>query len=457
MPMPQANPTPATPSQGAPSLPDNYGTDWQAKEAARTAKANVPYQPLYRSLYERTGNIHNGLERALARIGSIGLGVLDTAGTIAAPGIMSAIPGTAVNEGLRAKHASQEKSAESRRELEAAESHKALNPPSEFGPFPGAAGPQGEAVALDKSTGKAVVEPQTSFKDTGPSPWRELTGAQGPNGEPVMYNEQTGKTVLAPGMKMKPPNPSAEQDAQRYESIQQQINQKLPVPPDEMAWAKGYEKMKGLGSVPPAVIHTQEQARQGEANRVEHSSDVHEAILDKLEAPIRQKLDRFATNKATIDAGSPQADAFIAPELLSVMAGGQGSGLRMNEAEINRAVNGRSHWESLEAAINKWSLDPGKALSVTPEQRLEMRNLSRIIQSRYALQAKILDDSRSHLVTAETPQEHRQIIADTHKKLNAVNEGKVATPELINAAMKKAGITADQAKQSFVAQGWVVP
>ena len=48
------------------------------------------------------------------------------------------------------------------------------------------------------------------------------------------------------------------------------------------------------------------------------------------------------------------------------MAGGQESGLRTNEAEISRVIRDRRNYEALKAALNRWSLDPTKALSVTP-------------------------------------------------------------------------------------------
>jgi hypothetical protein len=61
---------------------------------------------------------------------------------------------------------------------------------------------------------------------------------------------------------------------------------------------------------------------------------------------------RFGRLRDTLNQKSPQADALVAPELLTVIAGGQGSGLRMNEAEIARSVGGRSHLEDLKAALN---------------------------------------------------------------------------------------------------------
>ena len=47
------------------------------------------------------------------------------------------------------------------------------------------------------------------------------------------------------------------------------------------------------------------------------------------------------------------------------MAGGQGNGLRMNEAEISRIVGGRTNWESFKAKLGAWQ-SPRKLQSLLP-------------------------------------------------------------------------------------------
>ena len=109
---------------------------------------------------------------------------------------------------------------------------------------------------------------------------------------------------------------------------------------------------------------TNTQDRGGDA-RLDRSYNKEVSRIDSVAKPVLDRADRLQRLKLSLDAQSPQADALIAPELLTAMAGGQGSGLRMNEAEISRIVGGRSKWESLKASMNQWSLDPSKALSIT--------------------------------------------------------------------------------------------
>lgn len=148
--------------------------------------------------------------------------------------------------------------------------------------------------------------------------------------------------------------------------------------------------------------------------------------LDKLQTPIDQLSQRLGRLNDTIAQNSPQADALVAPELLTVMAGGQGSGLRMNEAEIARIVGGRSKWEDLKAAANKWSLDPKAANSITPEQRQQIRALVQTVNSKVQNKQQILDQARQGIIDSEDPNLHRQIIGKARSGLSAIDSGSAA-------------------------------
>jgi hypothetical protein len=153
--------------------------------------------------------------------------------------------------------------------------------------------------------------------------------------------------------------------------------------------------------------------------------------LDKVGAPIEQAVQRFGRLQDTINQRTPQADALVAPELLTVMAGGQGSGLRMNEAEIARVVGGRSNLEGLKAALNKWQLDPSKALSITDAQRQQIRGLMNEVQGKLLRKQNILDQARQDLINADNPTEHRKVLAGARQQLTAIDEGKAAQPNQV--------------------------
>jgi len=189
--------------------------------------------------------------------------------------------------------------------------------------------------------------------------------------------------------------------------------------------------------------------------------------IDKVGKPIEDAVARFGRLQDTLNQRTPQADALVAPELLTVMAGGQGSGLRMNEAEISRIVGGRSNLQSLQAALNKWQLDPSKALSITPAQRGQIQALMTEVHGKLLDKQNLLDDARQKLVDAESPEEQRQIITDTHKKLSQIDSGSSQTAlpsgngKFIDKATaqqfyRAAGNDPNKARQLALQNGWKV-
>jgi hypothetical protein len=185
---------------------------------------------------------------------------------------------------------------------------------------------------------------------------------------------------------------------------------------DKVAQRENVIAQANATSVPFREAALQNQQFQ----RTEQSYRFHAAELDKLAAPVTQLNQRISRLNDTISQGTPQADALVAPELLSVMSGGQGSGLRMNESEISRIVGGRSKWESLKAAMNQWSLDPKQANSITPEQRTEIHALVDEVTKRSMAQQSIIGDARSQLAGATGPEQHKVILANAQNKLSSV-------------------------------------
>jgi hypothetical protein len=213
-------------------------------------------------------------------------------------------------------------------------------------------------------------------------------------------------------------------DDQRYEQILMNKLQKQPVAPEDNAFVQAYEKRKTLGPVASAAV----QQPNKDLARSDNSYKLNSGILDRYSAPIDSSIQRFGRLQDTINQNSPQADALVAPELLTVMAGGQGSGLRMNEAEISRIVGGRSKWEDLQAAANKWSLNPQTANSITPDQRQQIRALMGAVNQKLTDKQNILDQARQDLINSNDPLEHRRIVAAAHQRLSAIDQG-IAVPQ----------------------------
>jgi hypothetical protein len=173
-------------------------------------------------------------------------------------------------------------------------------------------------------------------------------------------------------------------------------------------------------SKPPVDTTSRDNARS------DKSYQFSSGQLDKVGTPIEQAIQRFGRLKDTLNQNTPQADALVAPELLTVMAGGAGSGLRMNEAEISRIVGGRSNLESLKAALNKWQIDPSKALSITDAQRGQIRSLMDEVHGKLLQKQSVLDQARQDLVNEDDPFKHRMIVSKARQELTKIDMGQGA-------------------------------
>jgi len=157
--------------------------------------------------------------------------------------------------------------------------------------------------------------------------------------------------------------------------------------------------------------------------RLDRSYQYNNNIIEKQRTPLDQRLERLDRVEQAINQRSAQADALIAPELLSVMVGGMGSGLRMNEAEIARIVGGRSKLEDLKAKLDKWDPRTGGGLSVTDEQRQQMYDILKAVRVKTEAKQQAFNDAQEALIHAADVGEHRKITAELKKKLSAIDSG----------------------------------
>jgi hypothetical protein len=95
----------------------------------------------------------------------------------------------------------------------------------------------------------------------------------------------------------------------------------------------------------------------------------------------------------------------------------------MNEAEIARIVGGRSHWENLKAAAQKWSTNPETANSITADQRQQVRALVATVDAKLTQKQNILNDAGQQLLEAKTPQDQHRIILDARRKITEIDAG----------------------------------
>jgi hypothetical protein len=126
--------------------------------------------------------------------------------------------------------------------------------------------------------------------------------------------------------------------------------------------------------------------------------DKYSTQIDKAAQPFVAAYQRSGLLVKNLDLKSKQADALVAPELLSIAAGGAGSGLRMNEAEIKRVIGGRSAWDALVATANKIRESGG---TFDDTQRKQLREIASYINTRNSAEVRVFHQGREAMLAAQ--------------------------------------------------------
>lgn len=136
------------------------------------------------------------------------------------------------------------------------------------------------------------------------------------------------------------------------------------------------------------AINADRDERRLDVNK-EHAYSEFTKMGTNLEAGMRD-FDRLGT---LLNQHNSQGDADAAILLLKATAGGEGSGLRMTQSEINNTLGGRTKWESLDSVMRRWSSTPQKA-TIPDEQRANMLKLGKTIRDKMVKMHSALMDAR---------------------------------------------------------------
>lgn len=142
--------------------------------------------------------------------------------------------------------------------------------------------------------------------------------------------------------------------------------------------------------------------------------------IEKLRAPVEQTVSKITEARDLLAQATPSSDALVIPKILSAAAGGQGSGLRMNQSELERISGGRSNWQGIQAWWQKWNTDPQKAGSLTPNQRQQLGAVLDALQTRAAAKLDTATKAGSALVDATEPLGHRRIFGQLQRDLQTL-------------------------------------
>lgn len=156
----------------------------------------------------------------------------------------------------------------------------------------------------------------------------------------------------------------------------------------------------------------------------------HIAELDKRAKPIDDAAARVARLTDNINLGTAQADAIIAPELISVIAGGMGSGIRVNTAEIATVHGGRPMVAQVEAKLRNWlSSDQKSAIDFGPDERAAMKDMVDLVRKKVVAKQQALSKAGG-VISGEkvTDQQRRDALQALDMEMRAVDNPDVAGP-----------------------------
>lgn len=227
--------------------------------------------------------------------------------------------------------------------------------------------------------------------------------------ELLMTGKETGS---GPAAGLITPKTATETDQRRYLDIatrQKVADPTKPVSETEQAWAKSFES-----------LHPTEAQKQGDAvNRIHITLDgakdrASTAEVGRVKQQFRKDLgaedtklsaDLERVDRAQKVLNSPNflSDAIAAPEVLQIMAGGMGSGLRMTDAELNRVNGAQSKLDQLRGELAKYGIGAPKTLQ--DDIRKNMKALVDTVKQARERKAKLLEDAFGKLDEASTPAE----------------------------------------------------
>jgi hypothetical protein len=327
------------------------------------------------------------------------------------------------------------------------------------GKFVGQGGPKFESIAPGAqgiligpeagSTPPTTQWPsQTLFKGGSPQPMQSTPGVTTiPGPPPILTAEETRALSAAQrvakeaGIKfdptVNPKNPYSQLPLELHAKVNAIIAEEKMDPEMREQRLNSAATLEALrqGSLQMQHFHRMlaEQARG------DRSYQFAQKELDTVSKPLMERVDRISRLQDTIAQGNMLTDALIGPELLTVMAGGQGSGMRMNEAELKRIFGSTGAWGQIERKLRYF--DPSKPRAFTAQQQRQIRELVTAVADKAKRKMDILNGASRDILGSSDPADHRKIVADAKRALVEEDIGGRMAPTPVTGGVPKVGET----------------
>jgi hypothetical protein len=296
--------------------------------------------------------------------------------------------------------------------------------PTEFAAAPDAASAPEVKQTPESATFAGTVEERKNAKvlgfaqeildgahDTGDEKTDELNHAWATQ---VLLSGKPGATLSGITGKSQ-----AEKDSTRYFNTRAAQAQKKPVSPDDAAFADSYEKIH-----PTEATKQQERVLNINLTGALASGRQQAGFANAAQTTALKELDkeyeglnlgRLAKLADTLKSPGGINDVVATPELLSAMAGGNGAGLRMSQAELNMIQNARPLLDSLIIkGGNILGINQGGYAALSAEQRAQMQKLLLEVASNNLAMGQNILDAQHEINNLDKPSQ-----ADVFKVLES--------------------------------------
>jgi hypothetical protein len=366
-------------------------------------------------LLEKGSGIHqiqNPFLRGLAETGNV-------IGHLAAPGLMRAIPGTEEHH--------QNLLADNAREI--GQSQKI----------------QGADLTLQgKQLENREANDRANNLEDPPEKWESVAGFMGPNGEPMERNPVTGiyrpapgangatpiEKPLAPNVHVLPDGKvisvstdpksgkhSAEVVYEGQPGLKTEVKQ-LEIggkPHQVLVNSQTGEQIKDLGATgeKPTTVNVN-AGIAGLDRETKQFGGAHQKAVDSANA----QLEKIADARAMIN-GNAEAQGLGIPKVLTALVGGQGTGVRITQAELTSIAHARGLQGDIEGTLNKWA---GKG-ALSREQQQQLTQILDDVKARIMQKQAIHSDALDTINGASTREQIIQADKDARKKIGDLESG----------------------------------
>jgi hypothetical protein len=229
-----------------------------------------------------------------------------------------------------------------------------------------------------------------------------INAGRDPQQDPIVQHLSDAIVSLQPGQNKN----------EARKTIQVEVNGK----PHQMAWnpkTSKYDLDQGETGEKPPVVNV--NAGLGALDR---ETKQFGAPLQKSLDSANAQLEKIADARAMIN-GNAESQGLGIPKVLTALVGGQGTGVRITQAELTAIAHARGLSGDVEGTINKWA---GKG-ALSAEQKKQLTQIMDDVRARILQKQSIASDTLDRINGASTREQIIQADKDARQKLSALENG----------------------------------